>query len=97
MTSSEDTIFPFSPSLPLLSTLSKEDLRECVRKVETAAGATLARHQYIFRYGLSMDSTITPTRALTGDLPLASETNEKRFLMDFISATPNTSGGRLAR
>nr|XP_026691648.1 E3 ubiquitin-protein ligase MYCBP2 [Ciona intestinalis] len=80
-----------------LSLDEQEDRREHLKAIESTASVTLEHHPSLFLPGLHLDSFPGASEALTGNLPISEGSKERTFLLDFVSATPETSGGRLAR
>ena len=68
-----------------------------LKAVENAASVSLHRHHPLFLHGLHLDAFPTVQDALSGKLPINENSKEKQFLLDFISAAPDSGGGRLAR
>ena len=67
-----------------------------VTGVETTAKDLYDTFPTLLAKGFGIDEMPTIHQALSGDLPLASQSYEKMFLKDFVQCAPSTAGGRLA-
>nr|CAB3264102.1 E3 ubiquitin-protein ligase MYCBP2 [Phallusia mammillata] len=76
---------------------SLDDKIEHLKVIESSAAVTLEQHSSLFLPGLHLNNFPGASEALTGNLPINDGSKEKKFLLDFVTATPDTSGGRLAR
>ncbi|XP_076822444.1 E3 ubiquitin-protein ligase MYCBP2-like isoform X2 [Clavelina lepadiformis] len=79
------------------SNYNQNDKVDHLRAIETTAAVTLERHSSLFLPGLHLNFFPGSSQALNGTLPFTEGSKEKLFLYDFISAAPDTTGGRLAR
>jgi len=82
-----------SPTTPT----GPEDKIEHLKAIESTASITLEQHSSLFLQGLHLNSFPSAAEALSGDLPISDGSKEKKFLLDFVAAAVDTSGGRLAR
>ena len=64
--------------------------------IEDAAQTLFTQHSQLLSKGLALAQPMSINQALEGNLPLASSSNERTFLRDFVNCTKGTSGGRLA-
>ncbi|KAL3880398.1 hypothetical protein ACJMK2_032642, partial [Sinanodonta woodiana] len=80
-----------------LPPVSVEELEEDMDFVEESAQLVFNVHSVLLGKGFALSHPPTIMQALEGNLPFCWQSNERAFLKDFVSCSPATSGGRLAR
>ncbi|XP_048243746.1 E3 ubiquitin-protein ligase MYCBP2-like isoform X7 [Haliotis rufescens] len=80
-----------------LPPVTMEELDEEMDMIEEGAQLVFNSHSSLLGKGFALSHPPTIMQALEGNLPFCWQSNERAFLKDFVSCTPGTSGGRLAR
>ena len=82
-------------SIKLPLNLSK-DATEDQSLIEASAQELYESYPTLLMKGFAIDELPTIHQALSGNLPLNCQSNERMFLKDFVFGAPGTAGGRLA-
>ncbi|KAK6172343.1 hypothetical protein SNE40_016020 [Patella caerulea] len=80
-----------------LPPVNMEENEEELENIEEGAQLVFDCHSSLLDKGFALSQPPTIMQALEGNLPFCWQSNERAFLKDFVSCTPGTSGGRLAR
>ncbi|XP_043286736.1 E3 ubiquitin-protein ligase MYCBP2 isoform X2 [Venturia canescens] len=80
-----------------LPTVTMEEMEDNVEAAQETAKRIFSVHSGLLGRGFALAAPPTVTQALDGVLPFSCHSNERLFLRDFVSCSPGTSGGRLAR
>ncbi|KAL5012682.1 hypothetical protein ScPMuIL_011233 [Solemya velum] len=80
-----------------LPPVTGEELEDDVDYVEEGARLVYNCHSSLLGKGFALSHPPTIMQALEGNLPFCWQSNERAFLKDFVSCSPGTSGGRLAK
>ncbi|XP_033112056.1 E3 ubiquitin-protein ligase MYCBP2-like [Anneissia japonica] len=75
----------------------EEETEEEPEPITEAAQQIFNLHSVLLSKGFALATPPTIHQALSGNLPINTEYNERSFLQDYVHCTPNSSGGRLAR
>ncbi|KAL3209805.1 hypothetical protein MRX96_037617 [Rhipicephalus microplus] len=81
----------------ILPTVLPSDVEEDMEVAEPLARQVFSSHSVLLSRGFALAHLPTIQQALEGSLSFNDRSNERPFLHDFVSCTPGTSGGRLAR
>ncbi|XP_050038840.1 E3 ubiquitin-protein ligase MYCBP2 [Dermacentor andersoni] len=81
----------------ILPTVLPSDMEEDMEVAEPLARQVFSSHSALLSRGFALAHLPTIQQALEGSLSFSDHSNERPFLHDFVSCTPGTSGGRLAR
>lgn len=81
----------------ILPTVLPSDVEEDMEVAEPLARQVFSSHSALLSRGFALAHLPTIQQALEGSLSFNDRSNERPFLHDFVSCTPGTSGGRLAR
>lgn len=81
----------------ILPTVLPSDMEEDMEVAEFLAHQVFSSHSTLLSRGFALAHLPTIQQALEGSLSFSDRSNERPFLHDFVSCTPGTSGGRLAR
>ena len=65
--------------------------------IEESASEAFEMHSSLLSKGFALERPPNVQQALDGVIPFSFNSNERLFLRNFVTCTPGTSGGRLAR
>ncbi|XP_069130438.1 LOW QUALITY PROTEIN: E3 ubiquitin-protein ligase MYCBP2-like [Argopecten irradians] len=80
-----------------LPPVTMEELDEDMDFIDESTQLVFTAHSSLLEKGFALSHPPTIMQALEGNLPFCWQSNERSFLKDFVSCSPGTSGGRLAR